>query len=262
MISGGSVNVNLCDLGPSCRGYATRAADLQLNWSGEPLRILFEADQTGKDTVLIVNDYTGNWICNDDFSGLNPLLDLPARSGGGEIDIWVASYSQSDNVNGVLYITEMGYTHSDLPLPSPTTQLDYTLPANYGSITLPGYFLPDPKAVSVVSGGSINVSNLGLGPNCRGYATSSPDLQLEYTGTVDLRILFKADQAGKDTVLIINDYTGNWRCNDDFGGLNPAIDLPPGSGIIDIWVASYNQSESVSGAIYITEWDLTHDDLP
>ncbi|MGD8814700.1 MAG: zinc-ribbon domain-containing protein [Anaerolineales bacterium] len=269
MIAGGPVDVGECDLGPDCRGYATRAPDLQLNWSGEPLRILFEANQAGGDAVLIVNDYTGHWLCNDDFtaSNLNPLIDIPARTGGGVIDIWVANYSQSDFVNGVLYITEQEYDHSDLPLlppPQPQTGLDYYLDPTYGTVTLPVSFWPDPHSVWVESGGPINVDALGLGPNCTGYTTREPDLRLNWSGSW-LRILFKADQAMADTVLIVNDYTGNWICNDDFGGgYNPALDLPihSGGGQINIWVASYVQNTNVEGKIYFTEGNLEHDDLP
>ena len=119
MTSGGSVNVGALDLGPSCFGYATRPPDLRLFWSGNSLRgsirILFQSDE-GEDTILIVNSFSGDWLCNDDASGLDPAIDIPDPSGvSGRLELWVASYSSGEYVSGMLYITELDLDHGDLP---------------------------------------------------------------------------------------------------------------------------------------------------
>ena len=68
-----------------------------------------------------------------------------------------------------------------------------------------------------------------------------------------LRISFTPDVAG-DTALVINDANGNWICNDDFFGLDPAIEFSnPVGGLYDIWVASFVDGEFVDGTISITE---------
>jgi hypothetical protein len=123
--------------------------------------------------------------------------------------------------------------------------------------------------VNITSGGDVDVGALDLGNDCFGYATSAPDLRLFWSGeslSGAIRILFEA-AGGEDTVLIVNNFYGQWQCNDDYssGILDPGLDIEdPGgpSSRIEIWVASYDRSVSASGTLYITELDLDHDDVP
>ena len=65
--------------------------------------------------------------------------------------------------------------------------------ANFGVHRLNGGFMPDPMTVSVVSGGSLNVRNMGLGAGCTGYATSNPDVILQYNNAASfLRFFVRA----------------------------------------------------------------------
>lgn len=106
--SGGSVDV-AAYLGNACAGFAASAPDVRLHWSGtsQQLRIFFEADTSGGDTTLIVNDPTGAWRCNDDASPStrNPLVVL-TQPRAGQYDIWVGSYSMGEGISGTLYISE------------------------------------------------------------------------------------------------------------------------------------------------------------
>ncbi|MCH8557404.1 MAG: hypothetical protein LAT84_06280 [Balneolia bacterium] len=112
LTSGGSVNVSDMQLGSGCRGYAGVAPNVSLQWAGSSsdLRVFFESERSGGDTVLIVNTPNGDWVCNDDaFSGtLNPMLDLSGY-GAGRYDIWVASYSRDEFLPGWLSVTELDY---------------------------------------------------------------------------------------------------------------------------------------------------------
>jgi hypothetical protein len=126
--------------------------------------------------------------------------------------------------------------------------LDPSLSANFGSISLSPGFLPDPYTVSMRSGGDMSASAVG----CAGYVTDAPDFELFLTDTSSLlRIFFVADG---DTTLIINDPYGQWYCNDDYSGVNPMIELAsaPG-GTYDIWVGSYAAGSYIDGTLYITE---------
>lgn len=106
--SGGSVDASY--IGGECRGYAAEAPDFQLTWSGDSslLRILFAAEGGVGDTTLLVNLPNGDWVCNDDgpTTGLDPVvsIDYPAE---GVFDIWVGSYSEGENVQGTLSVTEL-----------------------------------------------------------------------------------------------------------------------------------------------------------
>jgi len=114
MVSGGSVDVD--GLGePGCTGYATTNPDLQVSWGGSTslLRFYFVADNPGDDTVLIISDPYGNWVCDDDYNYpdvRDPMVDFdPGES--GTYDIWVASYVAGESVTGTLYITEIAGNH-------------------------------------------------------------------------------------------------------------------------------------------------------
>jgi len=126
--------------------------------------------------------------------------------------------------------------------------------ANFGSRMLSPGFTPDPLEISVVSGGSVDLSMQDLGIGCVGYATEQPDYILNLTdGTEQLRIFFEGEG---DTSLAINAPDGSWHCNDDAYGLDPMVTFDGAqSGQYDIWVASYSESESVSGTLSITELD-------
>lgn len=93
-------------LGGGCVGFATGAPDLELAYGGggSYLRIYFEPDNSG-DTALVINDPNGDWVCNDDFDGLNPGIEF-FNPDGGVYDIWVASFDSGDFVEGTIGMTE------------------------------------------------------------------------------------------------------------------------------------------------------------
>jgi len=77
------------------------------------LRFFFVATEE-EDATLIVNAPDGNWHCNDDFSGWDPMVELKGAK-DGQYDIWVGSYSADVYIVGTLYITEMDYDPDNLP---------------------------------------------------------------------------------------------------------------------------------------------------
>ncbi len=233
-------------VGAGCFGWASEAPDLRLQYgvAGSYLRIGFTAD-AGADALLVVNDPLGGWFCNDDFSGLDPAVEFfgPAA---GQYDIWVASFTEGTIVTGTVTITEISQA-----APPPTVP-DPSLPPIHGTVSLSAGFVPDPNLVGVASGGSADASGLGVG--CSGFVSEAPDLRLQY-GVAGgyLRIGFTAD-AGADALLVVNDPLGGWFCNDDFSGLDPAVEFfGPAAGQYDIWVASFTQGTILTGSVAITE---------
>lgn len=114
VISGGGVDVDELDLGGGCTGWATSAPDFRLFWSGDPsrLRIFFVPDEAGEDATLIVNGPAGNWLCNDDYSGWNPLVEID-EADPGQYDVWVGSYGSDEFIAGTVYITELDLDPDD-----------------------------------------------------------------------------------------------------------------------------------------------------
>ncbi|MDD3876353.1 MAG: hypothetical protein PHT69_07005 [Bacteroidales bacterium] len=256
--SGGSINVSGLNLGTGCTGFASKAPDVKLNWTGSTsnLRVHFKANDESKDATLIINTPNGTWIGNDDTRSecKNPMLRLN-EYGAGRYDIWVGSYSSGDYISGVLTISEI----SSEPCSTSGSCLDPSADPNFGTQTISSGFSPDPKTVRITSGGSIDVSSCGYSDGCKGFASRAPDLKIQWTGsTSDLRVFFEADDREKDATLIINTPNGTWIGNDDArsGCNNPMLLLQQyGAGRYDVWVGSYKSGENIPGTFTITELD-------
>jgi serine protease Do len=130
---------------------------------------------------------------------------------------------------------------------------------NYGAQSIAPGFTPDPIQVAVVSGGTLNVSSMGLGPACVGFATSNPDFNFTLTGTSAFLRVF-VNGASQDTTLIVNAANGSWLCNDDSnGGTSPMIDIPnAGPGLYNVWVGSYAAGANAQATLNITELASQH----
>ncbi len=149
-----------------------------------------------------------------------------------------------------------------LPAPAGLAQdegLDYTAEPNFGSVALSAGFPEVSYKVNIISGGTVDVGALNLGPNCRGYAARTPDFRLNWSGESQyLRFWFLAEDREKDATMVISTPSGGWRCNDDAYGIqSPMIDLfAPEAGQYDIWIGSYNAGEQIEGRLSISELAL------
>ncbi|WP_420430638.1 hypothetical protein [Hyphobacterium sp.] len=249
--AGGDVDVR--EVGPDgCWGYATAAPDFELSYAAGSTFDLYLSATSERDTVMIVNGPDGNWYCNDDGSeGLNPGLRFENPQ-SGVYDIWVGTYSSSAGTPpATLHISELDFG-GDVMVDG--NLLDFTLPANYGSVQLENGFLPDPYNVQIAAGGNIDVGENGP-DGCWGYTTAAPDYELTYAAgsTFDL---YLSATSQRDTVMIVNAPDGNWYCNDDgAAGLNPGLMFEnPQSGVYDIWVGTYSSSAGTPAAtLHISE---------
>jgi len=137
-------------------------------------------------------------------------------------------------------------------------KLDYQAAAKYGEANLSNGFSPDPYSVGTTSGGNVDVSYLG--GSCSGFASTAPDLRINFGGGGSslLRIYYVG--ANGDPAMVVNDPYGNFYCVDDsFGTVNPTIDFNnPAGGSYDVWIASYANNATISGTLYITENSGNH----
>ena len=92
-----------------CRGYVTAAPDYELTFSPGELDLFISA-MSDADTTLIVNDPSGNWVCNDDHNGFNPGLRFEQPQ-AGVYDIWVGTYREGDGAEARLEISELGFAN-------------------------------------------------------------------------------------------------------------------------------------------------------
>jgi hypothetical protein len=142
------------------------------------------------------------------------------------------------------------------PSAASAQRLDVSGRPNYGERSIAPGFTPDPIAVNVTSGGSLNVASMGLGADCTGFATAAPDFNFRLTGTSSfLRIFVEA--GSEDTTLIVNRADSSWVCNDDVDGdrnRNPMVDLRnAGPGLYNVWIGSYQSGTRARGTLNITE---------
>jgi hypothetical protein len=263
--SGGPLNIQSMNLGRDCTGFATSQPDINIRLSGNSnfLRFFFEGN--GQDATLVINKPDGSWVCNDDAVGRDPMIDLQ-NAGPGLYNIWVGSYSATDRIRGKFKMTEMqgvrpGGGSGGGAAPQPTGgggsgALSLSGRPNFGERQLASGFTPDPARVNVVSGGSIDASALGLGPDCRGWVSANPDFNLRLTSDSSfLRFFVDRVQRRGDTTLIINTADGRWVCNDDsFNSRNPTVDIQNApAGLYNVWIGSYQSGVMARGRLSITE---------
>jgi hypothetical protein len=103
--AGGSVNAE--NIASNCRGYVSRAPDVELSYTAGSLPLILSVD-SGSDTTLIVNGPDGNWYCDDDsgVNGTNPALRFNSPL-TGTYDIWVGTYSSGMSQSSSLNISEL-----------------------------------------------------------------------------------------------------------------------------------------------------------
>lgn len=129
---------------------------------------------------------------------------------------------------------------------------DYSASPSYGTVSLSAGFEPDPRVISLQSGGSIPASNIS--PGCSGFVAAAPDVRLNYRAGEYPLILSVASSS--DTTLVVNGPDGSWYCDDDGGvnGLNPSLRFnSPRSGQYDIWVGTYGSGALQPARLHISE---------
>jgi hypothetical protein len=104
--AGGALDAS--QLGGTCVGWVAQAPDFRVNWTASetsqlPLTFHVTAET---DTVLVINDAEGNWVCNDDTDGINPVVSFQGAV-SGQYDVWVGTYSQGDLQPSTLHVTEV-----------------------------------------------------------------------------------------------------------------------------------------------------------
>ena len=135
---------------------------------------------------------------------------------------------------------------------APALAQDVSADPNFGTVSLSSGFMPDPRVISVQSGGDIDAQTID--PDCQGFISNAPDLRLFYTaGSLPLII---SVASASDTTLVVNGPDGRWYCDDDGGvdGLNPAIRFDqPDSGRYEIWIGTYGSTANAGARLHISE---------
>ena len=131
-----------------------------------------------------------------------------------------------------------------LALAAPATAQDISFEPSFGVVSITSGFEPETNWIHLLAGGA----NLGeytdrtLDIRCAGYFADPPDFRVFFTPGTDPLSFYV--ESGADTVLLINAPDGEWYCNDDSSGLDPALTFDtPLAGQYDIWVGTYSATD-------------------
>lgn len=279
--SGGTVSAANAGLG-ACRGFVTSAPDFNLRMTSMDSFLRFYVEGAGQDTTLLINDPNGQWFCNDDAFGNDPSIDFQNAS-AGTYNVWVGSFDPNVRAQARLNITERvnaspgfaaaqaqqqqqqyvppqqqaygspnyqqvyGVQQANTPqvVQVQQNQVNPGAPPNFGAIAFG-------QSTRIASGGSIDARRLGLGNDCVGYITASPDVNVMVYQPTFAR--FFVDAGNADTTLLIQGPDGRWACSDDaFDGTNPGLDFAVAQpGVYHMWIGSYRAGTRASGTFYAT----------
>jgi len=216
-------------------GFLPQRASYTLRYTANTAEFptLYIGATSDADTTIAVRGPNNQWICNDDSSGLNPMVSIE-NPRNGRYQIFVGRFgAQNETAQATLFVSEIG----GLEQPDGPTggAPDWALDPAYGAIELAAGFMPDPHQIAIAAGGGIDASSVGC------------------VGWVGLPLIFSA-QSDADTVLLVNDAEGNWLCNDDTNGFNPVISITnPTSGQYDVWVGTYAQGDLQDSTLSVSE---------
>jgi len=125
------------------------------------------------------------------------------------------------------------------------------LSAQAQDVSLSSGFLPDPMTFNIPAGGPTDVSEHVDG--CVGYVADEPDLSLTYESAGGPLTFYVTSDA--DTTLVINGPDGEFYCNDDSDGLNPAVRFDSAaSGVYDVFIGTYLDGEYPPSTLHISEY--------
>jgi len=233
----------------NCRGWVSGTPDhlFRANSHFGNLRVMANSST---DTTLVVRTPSGQYLCNDDSEGTNPLIS--SSFAPGTYAIWIGSYNQGDSAQYRLGFTELSSTtpSSIGGSAAVTTVSTGSGQSNFGTISLAPGFTPDPHVVNGVSGGAISARQVSS--RCRGWISNTPDHVFVATGHYNnLRILARSES---DTTLVVADQNDNVWCDDDGGqGTNPLIQRSFAAGTYRVWIGSYRQGENARYSLGFTE---------
>lgn len=251
--SGG--NIPASNISSDCRGYISNAPDVRITYNTSGVLPFIIGVESDWDTTLVVNAPDGLWYCDDDRgSGVNPLVRFNEPL-SGRYEIWVGTYGGTDVRDATLYVTELENTLiDDLAVAEPEPSYNYPNPSlapTYTTLNLASGFTPDPRRVTVRSGGGVEASSISS--DCRGFVAIAPDVTVNYSAG-GLPLILSVNSTA-DTTLLVSDPNGNWYCDDDSGnGVNPALRFEkPASGQYDVWVGTYGSSSTYQATLSVSE---------
>ena len=265
--AGGPDPVDSIDIGSDdlyCTGYidASRpTAALAYEADGGTGTLTIGAMSEDADLVLLVVGPDGTPYCNDDFNGINPMVQIDGPASGAYA-VWAGTYSASaGTVDAMLSVGE-----ADLQEDIYIDDYDYE-PTPYSEGTYVPLDLDATPSVRIAASetdaGSAEVSVRPAAPNpvqgseCSGYIETAPTAGITLRGDGPFALTASSDD---DLTLLVRTPSGGWFCSDDADGLDPGIQIDaPEAGLYLAWVGSfgaYGDDVSVDATISATAGEV------
>jgi len=217
------------------------------------------------DTTLVVRTPSGEWLCNDDYLGLDPVVSAdPAER--GEYDVWVGSYRGGEADTTVEILPTRPASAAERSLGA------FAQSANAFAEQAALQFETEVRPNARPSAGRVNfragrgdtleesvtvsanvVMDAATGTLCPGYSQAAPHLVVRRRNGGNAPMAISA-RASFDTTLAVQTPDGEWHCNDDAWRLNPGLIFTDGErGEYKVWVGTLSRHESGPAEVFVTD---------
>lgn len=239
-LSGG---VPASDAGSDCTGDINQMrpdATLTLE-APEPL-LAISASADGPDTTLLVVAPDGAIYCNDDATNYNPAIVL-SNAAAGDYAIWVGVRESGAGEEARLVVGRQAPEGVEAVMPPPTLQ--HQAEPAYGRFDLPAEGTVLVEVSIVVDEERVSAGEVASG--CSGAINPArPDAIVTIPGP-EPHVWFEATSADADTTLVVVGPDGSSQCNDDYAGMNPAVELADAQpGDYAVWIGVYSGGGSLA----------------
>lgn len=220
-----------------CPGFTDLSApDYVVALDADQPRLSLSA-QSDVDLVLAVHTPLGQWLCNDDFNGLNPAVQIEGAM-AGDYAVYVGAYMQYSDGTYALRAALGDPVFGNDPVGG-GTQLPFSAdaPPLLGSIGFAPDTLIDPRIIFDIRASNNDV--FGMGEGCAGYIDpTAPDVVIDLAGALEQMMIYMVSDA--DGALAVIGPDGTLHCNDDFEMLNPGILFDaPMAGAYRVFAGTY-----------------------
>lgn len=207
-----------------------------------------------RDLVIAVIDPAGRVHCNDDSWQLNPAVTIDSAQ-AGDYAVFVGGYSPGDGSSFDLYASAGAPAFSN-------AVIDLDAAPRAGHVALdPGVAAGGQLLATAAIVSNDPVDALPTGLFCAGYTgTDAPDLVMTLDSWQSRLSFYARSEA--DLVIAVRDPNGQWLCNDDSFGLNPAVSFDDAAaGDYRVWVGTFMQGTPGNYNLYAAlgepAWDAS-----
>lgn len=208
---------------------------------------------TPGDGVMVIHTPSGNWVCNDDMNGLNPGVTFEAAETGDYL-VWVGALYEGGAESFELF-ARLGDPDWGLPMTNVDGEPRYGFAAYDAALASDGQLLIRGDISAVAAAEALPTDMF-----CSGYVgAEGPDMVL----TLDRASTAFSLYAGSDVDLVIavRSPSGEWLCDDDSMGSNPAVTFDTGEvGEYLIYVGAFSEGAQGQFDLFVKgdapDWSL------